>query len=690
MSGNRVRVSEIGPFRGRLLAFRLIALVLPLALLGLGELACRLGGYGGHPPMIRRVAEDGDHAWFGTNRAGTNTYFKGRQVTGGGMREMQFRTPKLPGTVRILFLGESAIQGFPQPLPLTNGSFLEVMLHDAWDGARRVEVLNLGATAMASFPVAGILGEALSHEPDLVVLMVGNNEFYGAYGVASLPVFARSPAGMRVLHSLRSLGSLQWLEARVSSPGSAGGALMERLALGPPVLSSSPLRSAAESNLKANLIAMIQECTQRHVPVIVCTSPTNERDLSPIGVDVDPRLSTEERLRFDDNVSRAETLLSSDPKMAAQLAGEALELWSDHARAQYLLGRALTKLERHDEARIAYVRARDLDTMPWRATTRIQDAARTAAEAGAIFCDMEAAFRAESNGGAIGWELLDDHVHLSLRGQALFARTIARAMTAMPLPLQVDHSRLEALPTWEAYAEGLGHSVYSDYLAVTHLLTLFNIPFMKRSNEGAARQYRNRLEELRVGMDEVDSLAIERWRDPRLHGATERPLEFVVGQYRMAAGDWAAAAGLFRVARASVSVLSLWRLELSWRLLTCNRHLNDSPTPEDERLGREVVRIGELLNQHAVTTNPQVLRYLGLGYNLAGRDTAAASCLEKIIPNAKGRDDWEVVEALVDSYRATGRNESALALLNRAVQDSGMALPARRMLSELQAPPTAK
>ena len=39
---------------------------------------------------------------------------------------------------------------------------------------------------------------------------------------------------------------------------------------------------------------------------------------------------------------------------------------------------------------------------------------------------------------------------------------------------------------------------------------------------------------------------------------------------------------------------------------------------------------------------------------------------------------WEVVAALVDSYRQLGRNDSALALLNRAAQDSGMAVQARR------------
>ncbi|TPW12769.1 MAG: hypothetical protein FD129_1405, partial [bacterium] len=310
------------------------------------------------------------------------------------------------------------------------------------------------------------------------------------------------------------------------------------------------------------------------------------------------------------------------------------------------------------EALEEYVRARDLDTMPWRATTTAQDAARAAAQSGAILCDMEAAFRAASPGGSIGWELVDDHVHLSLSGQALFARTLVGAMAALPEPLRVDPSELDRLPGWESYADGLGHSKYSDFLAVTHLATLFNIPFMKRSNGGAARRFDEVMANLRADMDSLDHAAVERWRDPKLHGATERPLEFVVGVYRMAAGDYAEAAGLLRIARVSVSLISLWRMEISWRLLTCNRHLHAEPTPEDERLGREVIRVGELLKQNAGEDSPEVLRYLGLASNLAGDHETTVDCLEKVVADGEGRDDREVIDALVDSYRQLGRAES--------------------------------
>jgi hypothetical protein len=567
------------------LLFRLAALLLPLFVLLLLEGAARLAGYGGDPPLIRRVAEDGDHAWYATNRAGTNAFFRGRATAGGGMRELQFRTPKLPGTVRIVFVGESAIQGFPQPLPLTNGSFLEAMLFDAWHGERRPEVLNLGATAMASYPVTRILDAALAHQPDLVVAMTGNNEYYGAYGVLSLPPFARSPLGLQMVRAVRSLALSQWLEARFRRAPETGGALMERLAGGGGVAPESPLRQAAAATLRGNLDAMVARCRRAGVPILLCTSPTNEHDLHPIGETTGP---------------------------AADAFAQARRLEAE--------GQA-------DAAAAAYRRARDLDPMPWRATSALNDAVRAAAAAGAILCDMEAAFRRASPGGAIGRELLDDHVHFSLRGQALYARTIAEAMTALPGPLHVEPAELERLPGLEDYEAALGHTPYSDYLAATHLKTLFDIPFMRQANEAVARRAADRLDSLRNAMPPADRIALDRWRDPALHGASDRPVEFVVGVYRMEAGDYAGAADLFRVARVSVSLLSLWRLEIDARLVTCSRYLNDAPTDEDMRLLREAQHIGRLLVANGRESSPELTRWLGVVRQLGADGAARAPAL---------------------------------------------------------------
>lgn len=626
---------------GRRIAFRVIALALPLLLLAGVEWTCRTKGYGGYPPILLRAGADGSREWFATNRKGTDTFFlNSGGLQTGGLRDLHFVKPKPPNTVRVILVGESAMQGFPQILPLTNGSFLEAMLRDAWNDGRDVEVLNLGATAVASFPVVAILREALDHEPDLVVVMTGSNEFYGAYGVSSLPPFLRSPGGMKALRGYRGLGVSQWLEEKLKPKAPPAGTLMERMAREHEVKENDSLRDAAAKSLEAHISEMVRLAGSRNIPVIVCTVPTNERGLAPVGG-----------------------------------LGTALE----HFRK----ARELTGQGRHDEAKVEYIEARDRDSMPWRATSRAREAIVAAAGRGAVLCDMESAFRAESPGGAIGWELMDDHVHMSIRGQALFARTIAATMTSFTGPLHVDAERLARLPDWQIYAARLGHSPYSDYYALQHLRALFKIPFMRRNNEEAFLHFEAVHDSLLASMAPVDRPAIERWHDPSLHGSTERPLEFVVGIYRMQAGDFETAARLFRVARESVTAISLWRLEMTWFLLTCERRLHPEPTPEDLQLAREAIQTGVLLTRHGGAQNPRVLRYLGLAYHMVGEFAPAIAALEPAVRAESGPEAWEVVAALADSYVRTGQPEAARELLTLAARQPGMAEAAGKMLGEM-------
>jgi tetratricopeptide (TPR) repeat protein len=683
--------------RAKRVVFTLIACLLPFLLLGLAELACRRAGYGGYPPVIARLVSDGATTWYGTNRAGTDSFFDVERALGGGMRELQWTTPKSPGTVRIVFLGESAIQGFPEPLPLTNGSFLAAMLADVWGDGRRAEVLNLGATAVASFPLRCFVDPVLAHEPDLLVVMAGNNEFYGAYGVASLNPLASSPLGMRLVRALRGLGLVEWATTVVAAHDPAAdpiaqqrGTLMERMAAGGGVGARDPLRSQAALSLGAHLAAIVRRAHAAGVPIILCTSPTNERDLAPIGADRPP-LSAGDDERFTADLARAADLAATDPAAALPLLADLVRRAGEHARAHYLLARCLTALGRSAEAHPHYVRARDCDTLPWRATSAAQEAVRAAAAAGgAMLCDMEAAFRAESPGGAIGWELLDDHVHMSLRGQALFARTIAATLAAgvsLPPALRVDPAALAALPGWESYAERLGHSVFSDLLAVTHARRLFAIPFMEQNNAAARDRYDRELGALTARLGPVDSTAFAAWLDPRMHGASERPIEHVVGTYHLAAGDYAVAARLFRFALGAVPALSLWRLELTWRLLTCNRRLHAAPTAEDQALVAEAIHLGNLLRPTAGPRWPEVACYSGLALNLAGQHAAAVECLSVAAPYASGADGWEVLAALADSYFMLGRRAEALRVLELAARDPALAAAAEHMRAQIAAAP---
>ena len=271
-------------------AFRLIAVLLPILLIAAVELSLRLCGFGGYAPMFRklgpvpggnlRVAEQGGAAsWFFANsdRAGTSEQYT-------------FVDPKPTNTVRVVLVGESAIQGYPQPRHLCASAFLQLMLQDAWPD-RRVEVINLGTTAIASFPVLEIMTEALVYQPDLVVVYTGHNEFFGTYGVASIGRAGSRPWMLKANRWLHSLAIMQALhKARRPKESEQNRTLMEEMMGQTYVGPDDWRRSAAANMLYQNVAQMIRRCGARGAQVLICTPPTNERGLAPIGLDKLDRL----------------------------------------------------------------------------------------------------------------------------------------------------------------------------------------------------------------------------------------------------------------------------------------------------------------------------------------------------------------------------------------------------------------
>src|SRR5882672_660605 len=172
--------------------FASVAALLPLLLVAVVELALRFCGLGGYAPMFRKLGPVPGGSLVLAAQGGAASWFFANSGRAGTSEQYTFVDPKPTNNVRVLLLGESAMQGYPEPRHLGSSAFLQQMLQDAWPD-RQVEVINLGTTAIASFPVLGILTEAVQYKPDLVVIYVGHNEFFGAYGVASVGSAAAHP-----------------------------------------------------------------------------------------------------------------------------------------------------------------------------------------------------------------------------------------------------------------------------------------------------------------------------------------------------------------------------------------------------------------------------------------------------------------------------------------------------------------
>lgn len=579
-------------------------MLLPVLALLVIELMLRLAGIGGYDSILKEVDETPNGKLVVTNISGVRNFFFANPDRSGAIGQYAFTTPKQENTVRVVLLGGSMMKGFPQSPRFAVSSFLREMLSDAWP-ERNVEVINLGTTAVASFPVKEFLRQALEYEPDLVIIASGHNEFYGAYGVASSNEAGSSPAMLELQYHLNGLGIVQGLTRLMHSfQDDSASSLMQVMVGQDYVAPDSWKREAAATLLYDHIGKMIELGRDKAVPVMVCTLPGNERNLAPIGANI---VDNDAAVILD----MAEHSYSKQPEAVINKLNELLQHHPDNARAHYYLGKAWFATGDFQQAQQHFIRARDLDPMPWRATSMSQQAIRRAvAEQGAQLCEAEAAFRKHSPGGSIGWELMDDHVHPSLPGQELLARTIVETLTQRHDVLQVTKQNFDALPDTGSYLHRLGDNLYDRY-AVAHLLrTLYTIPFMEQSNPKALRHFNKLALRLESLMSPEIRDIVWQWQHILAHENTTLPVSGLVAKAMLEQKHYAEALALFDVAQHSVASYSELNLEYVYYWLTVQRQQSGEFNDADRARATEAINRGKILLQHKGKESEKIQHYI--------------------------------------------------------------------------------
>ena len=664
----RRRLSDV-PLRRRLIAVGVL-LALPAVLLAAIEGGLRLAGFGGYPPTFVEIGtlDDGSTLVM-SDPAGPASYFFSGRSQGLALDPVAFRDPKPAGTFRIVWVGGSAAKGIPQPRPSRASAFLQEMLGDLWPD-REVEVINLGVPGIAAYPVLGVLTDALRYDPDLVVVYSGNNEYYGAFGVASLHTAGRSPAVIRATRFIRSTAVAQALDRLLSGrvvkrPESLMEAMVGQASIAP----DDPKRAAAARNLETFVGDMIDRCRARGVSVIVCTLPANESGMAPLGVDDLRSLTPEQQQRVTELLAAGKGAFAGDPAAAEAAFREIIDLHSDHALAHHLLGRALRAQERYEEAAAEFRLAVDLDPMPWQSPSSSSEAVRRAAESrGAVLADLDHAFHESGEHGLVGWNLVEDHVHPSLRGQELAARTILRAMTKLEGQLAPDPDAVAALPGWEVYAERRGRNPYDGYGVACSMQRLGTVSFFARNNpdmSATAAELRRRIES---GQPPAVVRQLRRWADPSSAMVDAVPITGLVGDALLGLGRYAEAEPLYRVAAESSTPYSARRLAFRYHELVCRLRSSGALSDQDVRTARDLIGEGEFVIESGRGGSGHAERFVGLLHQLLGEHEPAIPLLRSARRKVDAKEAVAVDEALVFALVQTGRGDEA-----RAIIESGLA-----------------
>ena len=293
---------------------------------------------------------------------------------------------------------------------------------------------NTGSVAISSHVVLRIAEGLADQKPDLFILYSGNNEVVGPYGPGTMltSVGIRLPV-VRGSIFLRSTHIGQLVTKLGTKKGEWHG--MEMF-LDQQVPANSPLLQQAYANYERNLRDTITVAQQAGAKVIVSTVATNLKDCAPFASLHRKNLSQEELKRWSALVLQGNDLdAANSPAEALKQYQAAAAIDDEYAELEFRIARALWKLGDSKTAKQHFLRARDLDTLRFRADSRINEINRSVAIATRIaLVDGEKVLSDAGADGIIGADLIYEHVHLTPQGNYLLARAIFKQIAATLAP----------------------------------------------------------------------------------------------------------------------------------------------------------------------------------------------------------------------------------------------------------------
>jgi lysophospholipase L1-like esterase len=381
-------------------------------------------------------------------------------------RPESFAARKAADEYRIFCLGESTTQGSPYAIETSYTTWLELALAAA-DPSRNWEVVNCGGISYASYRLVPILAEVLERQPDLIVLYVGQNEFLEDRTFHHLKQMPRPlSAAHEQLARLRTYTLLRTAALELA------GRSREQTEQNKPTLRAEvdalldyrggltqyhrdeSWREGVVRQYEFNLRRMVAMCRDAGVPLILCNPVCNLRDCPPFKCQHRDGITQADSDRFADLLDEAQALYASDRPLALARLREAAQIDDRHASVHYELGKFFEGLGMRDEARAAFIRAKEEDVCPLRVLESMNAIVLdVAGDTGTPLIDVRAMFDARSRGGIPGDDWLVDHVHPSFEGHQLIANALADEL--------IRQGVLTASPGWEE----LRQQRYRDHLA---------------------------------------------------------------------------------------------------------------------------------------------------------------------------------------------------------------------------------
>lgn len=423
--------------------FFLVLCFIPVFILLMVEGILRLTNYGPNLNLFL-VKDIGERKLYSLNPQVVRRYFAMQDFTTYVSKDM-FLQPKLPDTYRIFCLGASTTIGYPY---MYNGSYpsllkdrLSVLFPE-----KNIEVINLGITAVTSYTVLDFIKELVKHQPDLILIYIGHNEFYGALGAGSTQFIGKNRLVIQWYLQLQKFkifqlmrDTIHWMSNTFKTKNvySRQRNLMEQMVRDKSIPFGGITYKSVMKSFQANLNEIVQIARRHRINLLLSTVTSNIRDQHPfVSLSRDSALSRKSKQLL----SLVQELMNQKNYVEALIQLQQIVTIDPYrADAHFYLAQCYDHLKKIEEARRHFELARDFDGLRFRASSELNNIIRQICSNDQIpLVDIEKKFNEEAMDGIPGKDLFWEHVHPKLNGYFLMAKEMCQILAQYEMIVPKD------------------------------------------------------------------------------------------------------------------------------------------------------------------------------------------------------------------------------------------------------------
>ena len=296
---------------------------------------------------------------------------------------------KKANSFRVFVVGASSAAGYPYLSSASFSKFIRKKLEILYP-EKVIEVCNISMSAINSYAIRDLMLEIIKKQPDLVLIYLGHNEYYGALGVGSLESLGSSRFIVNTTLWLNKFKTTQLLRNIINSVSGIfsseskvdGGTLMAQMAKDKLIKYDSDVYWNGIKQFEGNLWDILQMCKDANIPVITSTLACNLKDQKPFVTVKD----------------------------------------SNYPPANNVFKNAERKLESGDidSAKTLFIYAKELDALRFRAPEEINKAIISLSnEFNYPVIKSDSLLNIVSGDGIVGINLMTDHLHPNVKGYQL-------------------------------------------------------------------------------------------------------------------------------------------------------------------------------------------------------------------------------------------------------------------------------